>query len=167
MEQHGRSNAGLLDQRAILRFVRDYIKAIKGNASAVSVRGESAGASTIMHHLSCRRTSKRRSFRKLFCSVLLTNGLGPVKAILTRLSRSLRRLLRRMQKVQGRYSLPSDTQHLRKKPTRTSSRGKHVIPYRAVCGWRARHNSGTQWLQSRKGYSIVFTRLLCCDANNF
>jgi carboxylesterase type B len=51
MEKNGDPNAGLLDQRAMLRFVRDHISTIGGNPKQVSVWGESAGASSIMHHL--------------------------------------------------------------------------------------------------------------------
>ena len=51
MEKNGSPNAGLLDQRAMLQFVRDHISSIGGNPRQVSVWGESAGASSIMHHL--------------------------------------------------------------------------------------------------------------------
>ena len=51
MEDNAQPNAGLLDQRAILQFVRDHISQLNGNSSSVSVWGESAGASSILHHL--------------------------------------------------------------------------------------------------------------------
>lgn len=51
MEKNAQPNAGLLDQRAILQFVRDKISAFNGNPGSVSVWGESAGASSILHHI--------------------------------------------------------------------------------------------------------------------
>jgi carboxylesterase type B len=64
MEQYGQPNAGLLDQRAILQFVHDQIKGVKGNSRAVSVWGESAGASSIMHHLVMPQNIKKPLFQK-------------------------------------------------------------------------------------------------------
>ena len=51
MEAHGTPNAGLYDQRKILEFVKNYISNVNGNSSQVSAWGESAGASSILHHL--------------------------------------------------------------------------------------------------------------------
>ncbi|MCJ1327092.1 hypothetical protein MMC10_003758 [Thelotrema lepadinum] len=51
MEKKAQPNAGLLDQRAMLSFVQDQISQVYGDPSRVSVWGESAGASSIMHHL--------------------------------------------------------------------------------------------------------------------
>ena len=51
MEQVGLTNAGLHDQRRVLEFVQDNIHLVKGNSSAVSAWGESAGAASILHHL--------------------------------------------------------------------------------------------------------------------
>ena len=51
MEAHGTPNAGLYDQRKILEFVHDHISKLNGDSSQVSVWGESAGASSILHHL--------------------------------------------------------------------------------------------------------------------
>ena len=51
MEQAGLPNAGLYDQRLMLDFVRTYIARVGGNPQAVSAWGESAGAGSIMHHI--------------------------------------------------------------------------------------------------------------------
>lgn len=47
----GLTNAGLRDQRKALEFVRDHISKVNGDRDNVSVWGESAGASSILHHL--------------------------------------------------------------------------------------------------------------------
>ena len=51
MEQFGTANAGLYDQRLLLKWVQEYIAQVGGDASQVSAWGESAGASSILHHL--------------------------------------------------------------------------------------------------------------------
>ena len=51
MEAHGTPNAGLYDQRKILEFVNKYISNVNGDNLQVSAWGESAGASSILHHL--------------------------------------------------------------------------------------------------------------------
>ena len=45
------TNVGLRDQRKALEFVRDNIGRVNGSNAQVSVWGESAGASSILHHL--------------------------------------------------------------------------------------------------------------------
>lgn len=45
------TNVGLRDQRKALEFVRDHIGRVNGSNTQVSVWGESAGASSILHHL--------------------------------------------------------------------------------------------------------------------
>lgn len=64
MEANGQPNAGLLDQRAILRFVNQNIRGVNGNPSAVSVWGESAGASSIMHHMVMPQNVKEPLFQR-------------------------------------------------------------------------------------------------------
>ena len=51
LESKNRTNVGLRDQRKALQFVRDHIGLVNGDKSQVSVWGESAGASSILHHL--------------------------------------------------------------------------------------------------------------------
>lgn len=51
MEKTGTPNAGLWDQRAALQWTKDNIGLLGGDASQITAMGESAGASSIMHHL--------------------------------------------------------------------------------------------------------------------
>ena len=51
MQADGTANAGLYDQRLALRWVQKYIKLFGGDASKVTVIGESAGGGSIMHQL--------------------------------------------------------------------------------------------------------------------
>lgn len=51
MEQTGLPNAGIYDQRAALQWIQDYIGLVGGDKSQVSAWGESAGAGSILHHL--------------------------------------------------------------------------------------------------------------------
>lgn len=51
MENEGLPNAGLYDQRAALQWIQDYIGLVGGDKCQVSAWGESAGAGSILHHL--------------------------------------------------------------------------------------------------------------------
>ncbi|THV05686.1 alpha/beta-hydrolase [Dendrothele bispora CBS 962.96] len=51
IESDGDLNAGLLDQRAALRWVQRYIHLFGGDASRVTLWGQSGGAGSIMFHL--------------------------------------------------------------------------------------------------------------------
>lgn len=51
MEKDGLPNAGLWDQRAALQWVQDHIHLLGGDPTKVTAMGESAGASSILHHL--------------------------------------------------------------------------------------------------------------------
>ena len=64
MENEARPNAGLYDQRKILEFVNQYISKVNGNAMQVSAWGESAGASSILHHLIANNGSHNPLFSK-------------------------------------------------------------------------------------------------------
>lgn len=51
MEQEGTPNAGLYDQRAALEWVQEHIPSIGGDPSQITAIGQSAGASSLLHHL--------------------------------------------------------------------------------------------------------------------
>jgi carboxylesterase type B len=51
MEEDGLPNAGLYDQRAAFEWVQSYISLLGGDPDNVTAMGESAGASSIEHHL--------------------------------------------------------------------------------------------------------------------
>ncbi|ELQ35349.1 lipase 2 [Pyricularia oryzae] len=51
MEKEGLPNAGLWDQRAAFRWVKDNIHAIGGDPSAVTAIGQASGAGSLMHHI--------------------------------------------------------------------------------------------------------------------
>lgn len=50
----GVSNAGLLDQRLAFKWVQKYAHLFGGDAQRVTVAGESAGAASIVHHITAR-----------------------------------------------------------------------------------------------------------------
>ncbi|KAL8305842.1 hypothetical protein RB597_003474 [Gaeumannomyces tritici] len=51
MEKEGLPNAGLWDQRAAFRWVKDHIHLVGGDGGAITAMGQSAGAGSIIHHL--------------------------------------------------------------------------------------------------------------------
>lgn len=51
MEKEGLPNTGLYDQRAVLQWIQDHIALVGGDKRQVSAWGESAGAGSILHHL--------------------------------------------------------------------------------------------------------------------
>ena len=51
MVKNGAANAGLWDQRALVDFVTNHIDSFGGRADSISLWGESAGAGSILHHL--------------------------------------------------------------------------------------------------------------------
>lgn len=50
-EDGGHENAGYSDQRRALEWVQEYIERFKGDPGRVTIMGQSAGASSILHHL--------------------------------------------------------------------------------------------------------------------
>ena len=50
-EAGGVSNVGLYDQRVALQWVRRYIRSFGGDGDDITVIGQSAGASSVIHHL--------------------------------------------------------------------------------------------------------------------
>jgi len=64
MEQQGLPNAGLWDQRAAGQWIADNINLVGGDASDITVMGESAGAGSILHHLSAAGGTMAPWFKK-------------------------------------------------------------------------------------------------------
>lgn len=52
MEKEGLPNTGFYDQRAALQWIQDHIHLVGGDRKHVNAWGESAGAGSILHHLS-------------------------------------------------------------------------------------------------------------------
>ena len=50
-QKNGTPNVGLLDQRLALEWVQNYAHLFGGDAKRVTVLGESAGAGSILHHI--------------------------------------------------------------------------------------------------------------------
>lgn len=48
VHEHGQTNAGLLDMRFALNWVQEHIETFGGNASRVTLGGESSGAGSVM-----------------------------------------------------------------------------------------------------------------------
>ena len=51
VEHYGSSNAALYDQRLVFQFVQDFIDQVHGDSKMVSAWGNSAGAGSLIHHL--------------------------------------------------------------------------------------------------------------------
>lgn len=64
MESGGTPNAGLWDQRAIFQWVQDHISLVGGDKSQVSAWGESAGAGSIIHHITAQGGTLDPLFKK-------------------------------------------------------------------------------------------------------
>ncbi|KAK2030375.1 alpha/beta-hydrolase [Colletotrichum zoysiae] len=57
-------NLGLQDQVFALRWVQEYIHLFGGNSASVTVMGESAGAGSILYHLTSRKVSSLSLFTR-------------------------------------------------------------------------------------------------------
>ena len=51
LQKDGTANVGLYDQQAVFDWIQDNIHLFGGDADRVTVMGESAGAGSIMHHI--------------------------------------------------------------------------------------------------------------------
>ena len=51
VERNGFPNAALYDQRLVFQFVQDYVDQVHGDKDQVSAWGNSAGARSLIHHL--------------------------------------------------------------------------------------------------------------------
>lgn len=73
MEKEGLPNAGLYDQRAVFQWIQDYIGLLGGDKRQVSAWGQSAGAGSILHHLTAFGGTQDPLFSK---AILQSPGLG-------------------------------------------------------------------------------------------
>lgn len=71
MEKVGVPNAGLFDQRLLLKWVQCFIHLVNGDKARVSIWGESAGASSILHHMVLQNPSANGSLDPLFRRAVL------------------------------------------------------------------------------------------------
>jgi carboxylesterase type B len=66
IEEGGTPNAGFWDQRAVMEWIQKYIALVNGDPNNVSLWGESAGAGSVMHHLTAAGGSLEPLFRRAF-----------------------------------------------------------------------------------------------------
>lgn len=64
IEADGNPNAGLHDQRAALQWIQDFIGLFNGNKDEVTAMGESAGAGSILHHLTANGGTQNPLFKR-------------------------------------------------------------------------------------------------------
>lgn len=64
VEKEGTPNVGLWDQRAALEWIQKYIPDIGGNKDEITAMGISAGAGSILHHLTAEGGKKDPIFRR-------------------------------------------------------------------------------------------------------
>lgn len=70
MKKHGNLNAGILDQRLVLKWVQKYAQLFGGNSRNVTIYGDSARrGSVILHAMAHGGTNGNRLFQKvcLYC----------------------------------------------------------------------------------------------------
>lgn len=78
LQKDGSANVGLYDQKLALEWVQQNIHLFGGDAERVTVMGESAGASSIMHHITAYGGKKGRApFQR---AILQSPGWLPSKA---------------------------------------------------------------------------------------
>jgi carboxylesterase type B len=64
MEKEGLPNAAFYDQRAVLQWIQDYVGLLGGDKRQVSAWGQSAGAGSVLHHLTAFGGSQDPLFSK-------------------------------------------------------------------------------------------------------
>ncbi|KAI1004019.1 Carboxylesterase [Podosphaera aphanis] len=75
VSENGLPNAGLHDQRFAFEWVQKYIHLFGGDPSRVTIIGESAGAGSIMHHLTAWGSKEKAPFHQ---AILQSPGFPPI-----------------------------------------------------------------------------------------
>jgi len=76
VEREGVPNVGLWDQRAALEWVQKYIPGIGGDKNQVTAMGISAGAGSILHHLTVEGGTKDPFFQR---AIIQSSGYATVQ----------------------------------------------------------------------------------------
>lgn len=76
IEKEGIANAGLWDQRAAFEWVQKYIPDIGGDKSQVTTMGISAGAGSLLHHLTAEGGTRDPLFRR---TILQSSGYATIQ----------------------------------------------------------------------------------------
>jgi carboxylesterase type B len=78
IEKEATPNVGLWDQRAALEWIQEYIHLFGGDKDQVSVWGESAGASSILHHLTAFGGQEKKTKPLFRRAVALSPAFQPM-----------------------------------------------------------------------------------------
>ena len=107
-QSNGTANVGFLDQRLALEWVQKYIHLFGGDPDRVTVFGESAGAGSIMHHITAYGGSRGKPpFRQ---AILQSPGWSPITGNFQE-EQAFQQFLSAMNAttIQEARKLPSDT----------------------------------------------------------
>jgi carboxylesterase type B len=87
--QEGIQNVGLWDQRAAFEWVQKYIPSIGGNINKVTAMGISAGAGSILHHLTAEGGERNPLFQR---AILQSAGYATVQDVTGEVERKFKRI---------------------------------------------------------------------------
>jgi carboxylesterase type B len=89
VEREGLPNAGLSDQRAAFDWVLKYIPEMGGNVNQITAIGLSAGAGSILHHLTAEGGTRNPLFQK---AILQSAGYATVQDAPGEIERNFKRI---------------------------------------------------------------------------
>ncbi|PTB66747.1 alpha/beta-hydrolase [Trichoderma citrinoviride] len=90
VRRDGHLNAGLLDQRKLLHWVKKHIKQFGGNPNHVVIHGVSAGAGSVTHHLTAYAAKKDT---QLFAAAISESPFWPTLRTVSDMEFQYRRVL--------------------------------------------------------------------------
>ncbi|TFB00441.1 Lipase 2 [Trichoderma ghanense] len=90
VRQDGHLNAGLLDQRKLLHWVKKHIKQFGGNPNHIVIHGVSAGAGSVTHHLTAYAAKKETN---LFAAAISQSPFWPTLRTVPDMEFQYRRVL--------------------------------------------------------------------------